>query len=143
MALRLRSMGDNVRTDVLNEIQATSRNRIPPATASPQDSKADHPVRRHGLDSAQAAAIGISLCKGFCIIYPRYRGAWESGGQFLEKSPHEDILDSIDDLPKGMEEIASSRRFRYRRIESSSSEEASVVQRRFCCRLIREPGGSS
>jgi hypothetical protein len=102
--------------------------------------KADHPVRRHALDSAQAAAIGISLCKALGIIYPRYRGARESGGQFLEKSRHEDILDIIDDLPKGMQ-IASGRRFRYLRIESSSSEEASVVQRRFCCRLIRELGG--
>ena len=50
--------------------------------------------------------------KGFWVIYPRYRGAWESGGQFLEKSPHEDILDIIDELPKEIEEIAFGRRFR-------------------------------
>ena len=50
--------------------------------------------------------------KGFWVIYPRYRGAWESGGEFLEKSPHEDILDIIDDLPKGIEEIAFGQRFR-------------------------------
>src|SRR5882724_5773964 len=50
--------------------------------------------------------------KGFWVIYPRYRGAWESGGEFLERSPHEDILDIIDDLPRGMEEIAFGRRFR-------------------------------
>lgn len=31
--------------------------------------------------------------QGYWVIYPRYRGAWESGGQFLAKSPHEDILD--------------------------------------------------
>jgi len=37
---------------------------------------------------------------GYWVIYPRYRGAWESAGQFLEKSPHEDILDIIADLPK-------------------------------------------
>ena len=49
---------------------------------------------------------------GFWVIYPRYRGAWESGGEFLERSPHEDILDVIDDLPRGMEEIAFGRRFR-------------------------------
>ncbi|HEV2174645.1 MAG TPA: hypothetical protein VGR71_13805, partial [Nitrospira sp.] len=24
--------------------------------------------------------------KGFWVIYPRYRGAWESGGEFLRKS---------------------------------------------------------
>jgi pimeloyl-ACP methyl ester carboxylesterase len=50
--------------------------------------------------------------KGFWVIYPRYRGAWESDGRFLEKSPHEDILDIIDDLPKEIEEIAFGRRFR-------------------------------
>ncbi len=52
--------------------------------------------------------------KGFWVIYPRYRGAWESGGEFLERSPHEDILDIIDDLPRGMEEIAFGRRFQQR-----------------------------
>jgi pimeloyl-ACP methyl ester carboxylesterase len=50
--------------------------------------------------------------KGFWVIYPRYRGAWESGGEFLARSPHEDILDIIDDLPKELEEIAFGRRFR-------------------------------
>jgi len=50
--------------------------------------------------------------KGFWVLYPRYRGAWESSGQFLEKSPHEDILDILDELPKELEEIAFRRRFR-------------------------------
>jgi dipeptidyl aminopeptidase/acylaminoacyl peptidase len=50
--------------------------------------------------------------KGFWVIYPRYRGAWESGGKFLERSPHEDILDIINDLPKEIEEIAFGRRVR-------------------------------
>lgn len=49
--------------------------------------------------------------KGFWVIYPRYRGAWESGGEFLEKSPHEDILDILDELPTELEEIAFGRRF--------------------------------
>jgi pimeloyl-ACP methyl ester carboxylesterase len=43
--------------------------------------------------------------------YPRYRGAWESGGEFLEQSPHQDILDILDELPKELEEIAFGRRF--------------------------------
>jgi pimeloyl-ACP methyl ester carboxylesterase len=50
--------------------------------------------------------------KGFWVIYPRYRGAWESDGHFMEKSPHEDILDIVDDLPMEIEEIAFGRRFR-------------------------------
>jgi len=49
--------------------------------------------------------------KGFWVIYPRYRGAWESGGEFLAKSPHEDILDILDELPKELEEIAFGQHF--------------------------------
>ena len=50
--------------------------------------------------------------KGYWVIYPRYRGAWESGGQFLQKSPHEDILDVLDELPQDVEELAFGRRFK-------------------------------
>ncbi len=50
--------------------------------------------------------------KGYWVIYPRYRGAWESGGEFLAKSPHEDILDVLNELPKELEEIAFGQRFR-------------------------------
>lgn len=49
--------------------------------------------------------------RGFWVFYPRYRGAWESDGQFLEKSPHEDILDIVDELPKGVRESAFGKRF--------------------------------
>jgi pimeloyl-ACP methyl ester carboxylesterase len=49
--------------------------------------------------------------RGFWVFYPRYRGAWESDGRFLEKSPHEDILDIIDELPKGIKESAFGRQF--------------------------------
>ena len=50
--------------------------------------------------------------KGYWVFYPRYRGAWESGGKFLEKSPHEDILDVIDGLSREFRELAFGRRFR-------------------------------
>lgn len=50
--------------------------------------------------------------EGFWVLYPRYRGAWESGGRFLAKSPHQDILDVLDELPKELEEIAFGQRFR-------------------------------
>lgn len=39
--------------------------------------------------------------KGFWAFMPRYRGTWESDGEFLRESPHKDILDIIDELPKG------------------------------------------
>jgi dipeptidyl aminopeptidase/acylaminoacyl peptidase len=49
--------------------------------------------------------------KGYWVFYPRYRGAWESAGNFLQKSPHLDILDVISELPKGVQELAFGKRF--------------------------------
>src|SRR5258706_2603895 len=37
----------------------------------------------------QALASFLSR-KGYWVIYPRYRGAWESGGEILDKSSHQD-----------------------------------------------------
>lgn len=38
--------------------------------------------------------------KGYWSFFPRYRGTWESGGEFLDHSPHEDILAVVDGLEK-------------------------------------------
>jgi len=60
--------------------------------------------RKHQLMTFLAA-------KGYWVFYPRYRGSWESGGKFLQQSPHKDILDVIDELPKGVSELAFGQRF--------------------------------
>jgi dipeptidyl aminopeptidase/acylaminoacyl peptidase len=49
--------------------------------------------------------------KGYWVFYPRYRGAWESGGEFLRVSPHQDILDVVDAISKAFRELAFGRRF--------------------------------
>jgi dipeptidyl aminopeptidase/acylaminoacyl peptidase len=49
--------------------------------------------------------------KGYWVFYPRYRGAWESGGQFLEKSPARDISDVIDEIQTGVKEIAFGKKY--------------------------------
>ena len=38
--------------------------------------------------------------KGYWSFFPRYCGTWESGGQFLDHSPHEDILAVVDGVSK-------------------------------------------
>src|SRR5579862_6424951 len=50
--------------------------------------------------------------KGYWVFYPRYRGAWENGGEFLARSPHEDILDVIGGLGREFREVTFGRRFR-------------------------------
>ena len=52
-----------------------------------------------GIPRKQALMEFLSV-KGHWVFYPRYRGAWESGGEFLRKSPDQDILDVIDELPR-------------------------------------------
>lgn len=49
--------------------------------------------------------------RGYWVFYPRYRGAWESDGHFLERSPHEDVLDIVSEIQKGFREIAFGERF--------------------------------
>src|SRR5579864_5523119 len=49
--------------------------------------------------------------KGYWVFYPRYRGTWESEGQFLATSPHLDILDVIDEIPKGVRDVTFGKRF--------------------------------
>src|SRR3989344_3616458 len=43
--------------------------------------------------------------KGYWVFLPRYRGSWESGGQFLKRSPHEDIIDVINGLSRGFPDL--------------------------------------
>src|SRR4029077_4123848 len=50
--------------------------------------------------------------KGYWVFYPRWRGAWESDGEFLQKSPEQDLRDVMDELPKGVREAAFGRRFK-------------------------------
>jgi len=47
--------------------------------------------------------------RGYWAFLPRYRGTWESGGKFLQKSPHQDVLDIIDELPKGFKDLWSGK----------------------------------
>ncbi len=50
--------------------------------------------------------------KGYWVFYPRYRGAWESGGEFLARSPHEDVLDVISGLQRPVREAAFGEMFK-------------------------------
>jgi len=49
--------------------------------------------------------------KNYWVFYPRYRGAWESDGHFLQKSPDRDIRDILDELPRGFTDSAFGQRF--------------------------------
>jgi alpha-beta hydrolase superfamily lysophospholipase len=43
--------------------------------------------------------------KGWWSIHPRYRGCWESEGEFLANDPTQDILDVIEELSKDFTSI--------------------------------------
>jgi len=52
-----------------------------------------------GMPNAKRIMQYISK-KGYWVFLPRYRGTWESGGTFLDHSPHEDILDVVEGLSR-------------------------------------------
>ncbi len=50
--------------------------------------------------------------KGYWVFLPRYRGTWESDGRFLRREPTQDILDIIDELPRGFTDFWNNKRYR-------------------------------
>jgi|SRR3989344_3307627 len=52
--------------------------------------------------------------KGYYVIYPRYRGTFESEGEFLKESPAKDIGDLISSIKNGeeYEEIYGHKKFK-------------------------------
>ena len=64
-----------------------------------------------GVPHAQRFAEWLSK-KGFWVFAPRYRGSWESGGVFLRRSPHEDILDVIGGLSKTFTSLYDGAKFK-------------------------------
>ncbi|MFA5248556.1 MAG: prolyl oligopeptidase family serine peptidase [Patescibacteria group bacterium] len=55
--------------------------------------------------------------RGYWAFLPRYRGTWESGGKFLDKSPHQDVLDIIEELPKGFKNLWNGEIFKVKNPE--------------------------
>lgn len=50
--------------------------------------------------------------KGYFVFSPRYRGSWESGGEFLKQSPEQDVLNVIDGIYKGFTSILDKKAYR-------------------------------
>ncbi len=74
-------------------------------------SKPSHKViiLAHGIPGVPKANETMEFWsrKGFWVFFPRYRGTWESGGEFLKHSPEKDILDVIDGIGKGFLDLWS------------------------------------
>ena len=70
-------------------------------------------ILAHGMPGVPKAKETMEFWskKGFWVFSPRYRGTWESGGEFLKESPEEDILDGIDGLPKGFVDLWSGKHY--------------------------------
>lgn len=85
----------------------------PPAPAA-RTRRADLILLFDGMPSMphKQALVSWLAERGYWVIYPRYRGAWESGGEFLRFSPEQDVRDILDTLPGELRESAFGRRFR-------------------------------
>lgn len=51
--------------------------------------------------------------RGFTVIYPRYKGTWESDGEFLKESPTRDVEDVLQLIKKGeLVELFANKKFK-------------------------------
>jgi dipeptidyl aminopeptidase/acylaminoacyl peptidase len=48
--------------------------------------------------SSKPEVLNFWASKGYICILPRFRGTWESDGEFLKESPHIDVLDIIQEI---------------------------------------------
>lgn len=55
-----------------------------------------------GLPSlpSKRSVLEFLVGEGYAVVFPRYRGTWESDGYFLDQSPTRDIRDVIETLEK-------------------------------------------
>jgi alpha-beta hydrolase superfamily lysophospholipase len=70
-----------------------------------------------GYPGGKQALCEFLAQKGYWVFIPRYRGSWESGGSFLKVSPHRDVLDIIDQLPRGFRDLWSGKIYKVPRPE--------------------------
>lgn len=97
-----------LRTRFHNDIVAEF---LPPARATKRvrviimcDGAPSMPAKKHLLEFFSK--------KGFWAIHFRYRGSWESSGLFLKDSPHQDVIDVIEQLPKGFTDLWNNKRYK-------------------------------
>lgn len=63
--------------------------------------------------SSKMGVMQFFAQRGFWVFNPRYRGTWESEGEFLAKSPEEDIRDVIEGITKGFTDVRTGERFAF------------------------------
>jgi dipeptidyl aminopeptidase/acylaminoacyl peptidase len=58
-----------------------------------------------GYPGGKTELMHLLARNGFWSFVPMYRGSWESRGEFLAVSPHEDLIDVMDGIEKGFYEL--------------------------------------
>jgi esterase/lipase len=61
---------------------------------------------------SRASLVEFFSKKGFWCFAPRYRGSWESGGEFLKISPEKDIAEIVDGMSRGFKDAYSEKTYR-------------------------------
>ena len=64
-----------------------------------------------GVPSKQAL-MEFFVKKGYWVFHVRYRGSWESKGVFLKKPLDQDLIDVIDELPRGFTDLWTKKKFK-------------------------------
>lgn len=65
-----------------------------------------------GYPGGSGNAVRALAERGWWVFVPRYQGSWESGGKFLARSPHEDVLAVARGVSKGFADAWSGEKLR-------------------------------
>ncbi len=82
--------------------------------ALPKNHKGSAVVICSGMPSTPGKGYYLQwlAARGFMAVFPRYRGTWESSGQFLRESPEKDIRNVVDGLFRGFINVKDHRRLK-------------------------------
>ena len=61
--------------------------------------------------SSKASFMEYLAREGFWVIFPQYRGTWESDGEFLKKEPTDDILFVMNHLKKPLVSLWEEKKY--------------------------------
>lgn len=98
---------------IMHLLRTTFKNQIVTEFLSPKKPSTKAIIICDGLPSLphKRRLIEFLSKKGFWVFHIRYRGTWESGGEFLVHEPEQDVRDIIDELPKGFVSIWDKQEF--------------------------------
>jgi len=93
--------------DIVTEFLPPSQKEIPKINGVYSDNKAKVIIVCGGVPGSPSKPdlLDFFSKQGYWVIQLKYRGTWESGGEFMKLSPEQDVVDTINGLDKKFKDV--------------------------------------